>query len=98
MYANMMQVSVQDGKLDEAIGLIRDSVLPAARDQKGFTRGFVMADEESNRIVTFSFWETREDLVAMAENGFLKEQTLKVAPLFTAPPERGALRVVHADV
>ena len=35
MYARLVTIQVQPGKIDEAIGIYRDSIVAAAKQQKG---------------------------------------------------------------
>lgn len=94
MHAFVGRWQAQPGKLDEAIGIIRDSVLPAACRVKGYGGAYVFADREASRFITVSLWETEADLVAMMSSAFIQEQIGKFAPLLAGPPERGVYEVV----
>ena len=94
MHAQVVRVQIQPGTVDEAIGIFKDSVLPAAREQKGFKNAFFLIDRETNKGIGFSLWETEADVAALATSGFYQEQTAKFAAVFAAPPEREVYEVV----
>ena len=93
MYAQVVRTQIQPGRIDEALGIFRDSVLPAARQQKGFKQSYLIVDREANRAIGFSLWETEADVAALASGGFYQEQIAKFAAVFAAPPEREVYEV-----
>ena len=87
MYARIVTAQVSPEKLNEGIQLWKDSVMPAAKAQKGFKSGRLMVNRKMGKIVTVGLWETEADLQATGEGStFLQEQLAKFATLFTAPP------------
>jgi heme-degrading monooxygenase HmoA len=87
MYARVTTTQTSPAKADEAIRLWRDSVMPAAKKQKGFKSGRLMVNRKTGKSVSVGLWETEADAQATGEgSAFLKEQMAKFASLFTAPP------------
>ncbi len=93
MFAQVVRVQVQPGKTDEAIAIFKDSVMPAAQQQKGFRNGYLLVDRSANRGIGISLWETEADVVALATSGFYQEQVAKFAAVFAGPPEREVYEV-----
>ncbi len=93
MYAQVVRVEIQPGKVDEAIAIFKDSVIPAARQQKGFRNAYMLIDRSADRGIGFSLWETEADVAALASSGFYQEQVAKFAAIFAGPPERGVYEV-----
>lgn len=93
MYAQLSTVRLQPGKADEWIALTRDSILPAAREMKGYVNAWLFVDREANVGVGLSLWETAADVEAVASSGFYREQAAKAAPFLDGPPERLVLEV-----
>lgn len=93
MYVQLTRAQYQPGKIDEALAIVRDSILPAARQQKGFKNAYWVIDRETNTGIGISLWETKADVDAIASSGFYQEQVSKVAPLLTASPEREVYEV-----
>ncbi len=87
MYARVVTAQVAPDKVDETIQLWQDSVMPAARQQKGFMSGRLLVDRKTGKAIASSLWETQADAQATGEgSAYLQEQLAKFASLFTAPP------------
>ncbi len=93
VFAQVVRMQVQSGKADEAIAIFTDSVLPAARQQKGFKNAYMLLDRATNRGIGLSLWETQADVEALATNGFYQEQVAKFGAIFAGPPEREVYEV-----
>ena len=93
MFVQLTKAKHQPGKLDEALRIVRDSIIPAARQQKGFRTAYWAIDRETGAGVGISLWETREDVDAVASSGFYQEQVAKIASLLVEPPEREVYEV-----
>ena len=86
MYARVVTAHIQPGRMDEAIDIFRDSIKPAASQQKGYKGGYFLTDPETGKAISIALWETEADMTAGESSGYLREQVAKVAPIFTAPP------------
>ena len=87
MYARVVTTQSSPDKVDEVIRLWRDSVMPAAKKQKGFKSIRLLVDRKTGKGITESLWETQADAQATGEgSAYMKEQLAKFASLFTAPP------------
>jgi len=88
MFAQAVRFQLKPGMVDEATEIFKSSVLPAVQQQQGFKRVHLLVDEENNRGIGLSYWETRADVDAIASSGFYQEQIAKFAAVFAGPPER----------
>lgn len=96
MYARVSIGQMPPAKADEAVGIYRDSVLPAARQQKGFKGLYVLTDRKTGKGLTIALWETEADMTAGENSGYYQQQVGKFKHLFSAPPLREAYEVtVH---
>jgi heme-degrading monooxygenase HmoA len=86
MHARVTIVTVQPGKLDEAIKVSRDSIMPAAKKQKGFKEYLLLTDRNTGKGMTITLWNTEADMTAGESSGFYREQVAKAAPFFAGPP------------
>ena len=93
MFSQIVRVKIQPGRVDEAIAIFKDSVLPAAQQQTGFKNAYMLVDRSANRGIGLSLWETEADVAALATSGFYQEQIAKFAALFDGPPEREVYEV-----
>jgi heme-degrading monooxygenase HmoA len=93
MQARVVTTQIQSGKIDEAIRIYRDSVVPAAKKQRGFIGGLLLTDRATGKSVSIALWETETDMKATETGGYLQEQIGKFGALFAAPPVREGFEV-----
>jgi heme-degrading monooxygenase HmoA len=93
VFARIVTTQIHLGQMDDAIALFRDSIAPAAQQQKGFKGIRLFTDKNTGKGVVVSLWETEEDLKAGEASGYYQEQINKIAPMLSAPPEREMFEV-----
>ena len=93
MYARIVIVQLQPGKTDEAIRIFQDSVVPVAKQQKGFKSIWLLTDPSTGKGISVGFWETEADMKANEASGYFQEQLAKFGGVFAAPPVREAYEV-----
>ena len=93
MHVRVSQIKVQVDKVDEAVQLYRDSVLPALAEQEGFESAELLVQYESGRGISITRWESEEALVTSELSGFYHDQLAKFAGLFDVAPVRDAFEV-----
>ncbi len=88
MYARVVTSQLKPGAIDEWIAILRDSIVPAAKQQKGFKGFIVLADRSANKGIAYSMWETEADLKATEASNFYQEQIAKLSGVMAMPPTR----------
>ena len=88
MFARVITVHAQPGKIDEAATFYRDSVIPAAKQQKGFSGAMLLTDPVTGKGISITLWESEADQKAGDGNGYVSQQLAKLAPLLAGPPLR----------
>ncbi|MGD0662442.1 MAG: antibiotic biosynthesis monooxygenase [Syntrophorhabdales bacterium] len=88
MNARVTTLQMLPSKMDEGIGTYRDSIMPAARQQKGFKGLYLLTDRKTGKVISITLWETETDLTASENSGYYKQQLakVKVEDLQGAPP------------
>ena len=86
MFARFTIIQVEADKMDEVITLYEDSVVPAAKSQKGYRGAYLFTDRKTGKGYSISLWDSEEDAIANEQSGYYKEQVGKFAGYFTAPP------------
>src|SRR5512138_1043925 len=94
MYVRMTTLTFRVEMYDEGIRIFNESVIPAARAQKGFRGFYVLADRKTARCVALTFWDDEASAVANEENLYYQEQLVKFMPLFTSVPVREGYELV----
>jgi len=88
MNARVTIVQVRPDKLEETIGIYRDSVTPAAQQQKGFKGLLMLTDRATGKGISIGLWETEADMIAGESSGYFQQQLAKFKDVFSAPPVR----------
>jgi heme-degrading monooxygenase HmoA len=93
MYARVTIGQILLAKMDEAIGIYRNSVVPAAKQQKGFKGLYVLTNRKTGKGLTIALWETEADMTAGENSGYYQQQVAKFKDILSAPPVREAYEV-----
>ncbi len=93
MFARLTIVQVQMDKIDEIIKIFGESIIPAARSQKGSRGIYMLTDRKTGKGISLSFWDSEEDAIANEQSGYYQEQVGKVASFFTTAPVREGYEV-----
>lgn len=88
MHARTTVMQGRPETMDEAAKIFSGSVIPAARQQKGFKGALFLTDPATGKGMSVTLWETEEDLKAGESSGYFKEQIAKFGPLLVGPPTR----------
>jgi quinol monooxygenase YgiN len=84
MYARVVTFQFQPGKLDEALQIARESILPGVRQRAGMQENTVLLDRSTNKMVAISLWQTEADLQADMANA--PARLAKTSSLLAATP------------
>lgn len=93
MFARVTVVQIKLDRLDEATRLVAESVLPAAKAQKGFKDSYLLTDSSTGKGLYIGFWESEADALANEQSGYYQEQLGKFKDLFAGPPVREGYEV-----
>jgi len=89
MHGMNVRVLVQPGKVQDAARLLRDEVMPAATNYRGFIQNFLIVDAPHSRLTTLSVWASETDAKAIYEDdgGLYQTAVAKLKPWLAAPPD-----------
>jgi len=65
MFARVITAQAGAEGFENVIGLAEQQ-LPAAKQMPGFLGFYLLADDETGKLITISFWETREHMEEVA--------------------------------
>jgi len=97
MFARLTIVQIAIDKLDDTKKLFEESVIPAAKSQKGYRGAYLLTDSNTGKGVSIAFWDSEEDLIAGEDSGYYQEQLGKFKDYFTTPPVREIYEVSVKD-
>ena len=93
MFARLTIFEVKIDKLDETTKIFEESVIPAAKLQKGHRGGYLLTDRKTGKGIAITLWDSEEDAIANEQSGYYQEQLGKFKGFFTAPPVREGYEV-----
>ena len=93
MFARLTKGQIRIERIDEFIKIYKESVVPAAKSQKGYNGIYLFVDRKTGNGVSISLWESEEDVIANEKNLFYQEQVAKFITFFTKPPIREGYEV-----
>jgi hypothetical protein len=75
------------GKMDQAVGIYRRSILPKIEERRGFARNLVFSCRVRNELISCTVWETYASMVEADDSGFLDQQIAKLSAVLAKPGE-----------
>jgi len=94
MFARLTTAQIPIDRIDRFIKIYEESVVPAAKSQKGYKGIYLFVDRKTGKGVSIGLWESEEDAIANEENRFYQEQVAKFITFYTIPPIREGYEVV----
>lgn len=87
MYARSTTMHISPYRLDEAIGIVQNQVLPAAQQQRGFKGLLMMVDRGMGQSIVITLWEEELDRQVTGSNSaYYREAIGKIVPFLTDAP------------
>jgi hypothetical protein len=87
MHARLVTSQFQLDKLEEALQLYRESILPEVRQLPGFKGRIGLGDRSKGKAIAITLWESEADARASGEgSAFMQASMAKFAPFYAAPP------------
>jgi heme-degrading monooxygenase HmoA len=80
MYARVTTYQVQPAKVEEVKQIADESVVPAIKQQHGFKSFMNLIDRSTGKSMLITVFETEADMKAGVSNGFVQQQSAKIAP------------------
>ena len=93
MFARLVLVQVSIENVNKAIKIYKESVIPAAKSQKGFRGAYLLTDRKIGKGIGMTLWESEQDATANEQSGYYQEQLNKFKDISTAPPVREGYEV-----
>ena len=93
MFARLTIVQVKVDKVDETRKIFEESVIPAAKSQKGYRGGYLLTDRKTGKGISLTLWDSEGDAIANEQSGYYQEQVNRFKGFFTAPPVREGYEV-----
>ena len=86
MYARAVTIQFQTGKVDEANAIVKGSIIPVMKKQKGFKGQLLLTQSNTGKAISINLWKTEADLTAFETSPLYRELMGKLASVLAAPP------------
>jgi len=87
MYARVTTTQFSPYRLDEAIHIAREQIVPAAQQQTGFKGFLMLVDRSTGKGITITLWEGEEDRAVTGSNSsYYRDAIGKIVPLLEDAP------------
>jgi heme-degrading monooxygenase HmoA len=87
-------VSIQPGKIEEAVGLCRDVGAAVVKKQQGFKAVYYLRGSDPNKLVVVGLWETKANSEAWQNSEDYQEWRGKLSGVVAGPPAVEVYEVV----
>ena len=88
MYTRVTTIHFQPENLAEVVRINRDSVVPDARQQKGFNSLLLLTNAVDGTALSCASFETAEDIQNSETSGYYQQQVDKFAQVLTGTPDK----------
>jgi hypothetical protein len=87
MYARVTTIQISPYRLDEAIGVLREQVVPVIQQQHGFKGYLMLVDRGTGNSINITLWEEEADRQVTGPNSeYYRDAIGKVVPFLTDAP------------
>ncbi len=94
MFARQTTFHFKINGLDKAIKIIKESIVPVAKSQKGYHGFYFMIDRKAGKAMAIVLWDSEEDAIDNEKSHYYQEQLVKVMHIYREPPIREGYEVV----
>ena len=94
MFARLTSAQIKIHRIDQFIKLFEESIVPAAKSQKGYCGAYLLVDRETGNRISITLWNSEEDAIANEKSHYYQEQVAKSITYYTKPPIREGYEVV----
>ena len=86
MFARAAMIQFQHGKIDDASRIVRDSIVPVMKEQKGFKGQLLLTERNTGKGISINLWDAEGDLTAFESSPLYRELLGKLAGALAGPP------------
>jgi len=83
--------------IDDALTVYMNSIVPAARSQKGFLELNLLLDRNTGKAISMAIWESEKDAKANEESHYYQEQLVKLLSFYAYPPIKEGFEVYFKE-
>ncbi len=97
-HARVVTAQVPANKRDDSIDLYRDSVIPAAHEQKGYAGSILLSNQSGGKVLSITGWSSEKEMQDSTTNGYLQQQLKKFGSVFDGPSSTDVFEIAAAQI
>ena len=87
MFARVTTIQISPYRVEEAVGVLREQVVPAIQQQNGFKGYLMFVDRSTGKSINITLWEDEGDRqVSGPDSQYYRDAIGKVVPFLTNAP------------
>ena len=86
MYASATQIQLIPDRIDEAVRIFENDVVPTVKTFPGLQHFYLLTDAKTGKGYTITVFETEEAASAFYSSGVFQQQIGKIREFFAGPP------------
>ncbi|MDH4218721.1 MAG: hypothetical protein OEY18_01750 [Candidatus Aminicenantes bacterium] len=94
MYARVTSARIAGDRIEPFKKIFEESVVPAAKKQKGFQGISLMVNLETGEGLAIGYWDSEEDCLASEKNLYYQQQVAKFIPFYIMQPIREGYEIL----
>ena len=94
MFARTTTMQLKIAFIDDALAVYENSIVPAARSQKGLIELSLLLDRNTGKAISMAIWESQQDAKANEESHYYQEQLVKLLSFYAYPPIKEGFQVL----
>jgi len=98
MFARVTSATVRIEMIDKFIDIFQNSIIPAAKKQKGYCGAYLLVDRKTGKGNVITLWEREEYAISNEETMYYQEQLIKIHVLLSKNPIREGFEVAASDL
>ena len=87
MYDRIVTGKFKSEEMDEASKIMKESIIPAQKARNGWKGTKILVDREKSILTAIISWATKEDALAVLQDGFMTVQMKKITPFLDGDPK-----------
>ncbi|NOR15394.1 MAG: hypothetical protein GQ544_06800 [Candidatus Aminicenantes bacterium] len=97
MFVRATTAYVREGMVDKFVDIYANSIIPAAKKQKGYRGAHLFFDRKNLKGISLTYWNSEADENATGKSKYYSDQLLKVLVLLSADPFKEGYEVEFKD-
>lgn len=98
MYVGAIFYDFKFDRIDEAVEVWEEHVVPSAKKMEGFIKADLFIDPKTGKGLDIGYWRSKEDGIRFRDNGLFDLLVKEMSPYLKEEPTRQMYKVMVSDL